>query len=344
MKETREQRIGDVLSDESSFRTRQATEAIYSPFFRSWYDVTPLSKAVRNRLAESVPWNTLSVVAILSSASGDTWKVLFQAADGNRIESVLMRNSRGQFTVCVSTQIGCAMSCAFCATGKLGLLRNLSQDEIVDQVRFLREYVSDSGLTGEITNIVLMGMGEPLANYEEVRGALRTFIGPMGIGTTRITVSTVGLLAGLDRLISDPEWPPVRIAISLHAADERTRTGIMPTTALGFFDGLVDWSKRYADVFPEKRRHLTLEYLLLSGINDAEGDARKLVVLTGRMGKVRINLIPYNATDGRLVGSSGNAVHRFRDRLEAGGVTVTIRKSQGGDIAAACGQLAGKAD
>ncbi|NTW90211.1 MAG: 23S rRNA (adenine(2503)-C(2))-methyltransferase RlmN [Candidatus Moranbacteria bacterium] len=344
MEETREQRIGSVLSSESAFRTRQANEAIYSPFFRSWNDVTPLSKAVRDRLTESVPWNTLSVVVILPSASGDAWKALLETGDGNRIESVLMRNSRGQFTVCVSTQVGCAMNCAFCATGKLGLERNLSQDEIVDQVRVLREFVSDSGLTGEITNIVLMGMGEPLANYEEVRGALRSFIGPMGIGTTRITVSTVGLLAGLERLISDPEWPPVRIAISLHAADEKTRAGIMPTTAPGFFEGLVGWSQRYADAFPEKRRHLTLEYLLLSGVNDAEEDARKLVSLTRRIGKVRVNLIPYNATDSGLVGSSGNAVHRFRDRLEAGGVTVTIRKSQGGDIAAACGQLAGKAD
>lgn len=344
MEETREQRIGSVLLNESAFRTRQATEAIYSPFFRSWNDVTPLSKVMRDRLSESVPWNTLSVVVIAPSVSGDTWKVLYETGDGNRIESVLMRNSRGQFTVCVSTQVGCAMNCAFCATGKLGFSRNLSQDEIVDQVRALREFVVDSGLTGEITNIVLMGMGEPLANYEEVRGALRTFIGPMGIGTTRITVSTVGILASLDRLIADSEWPPVRIAISLHAADEKTRAGIMPTTAPGFFDGLVDWSQRYAEAFPEKRRHLTLEYVMLSGVNDTEEDSRKLASLTRRMGNVRVNLIPYNATDSGLSGSSGNAIHRFQDRLEADGVTVTIRKSQGGDIAAACGQLAGKSD
>jgi 23S rRNA (adenine2503-C2)-methyltransferase len=341
MEETREQRIGAVLFGESAFRIRQATEAIHSPFFRSWNEVTPLSKTVRDQLSKSVPWNMLSVNALLSSVSGDAWKALFETGDGNRIESVLMRNSRGQFTVCVSTQVGCAMNCVFCATGKLGLTRNLTQDEIVDQVRSLREFITDSGLNGEITNIVLMGMGEPLANYEEVRGALRVFVGPMGIGTTRITVSTVGLLPGLERLIGDPEWPPVRIAISLHAADEKTRADIMPTTVPGFFEGLVDWSRRYAELFPEKRRHLTLEYLLLSGVNDTEEDARKLVTLTRRIGNVRVNLIPYNATDSGLVGSSGNALHRFRDRLEAGGVTVTIRKSQGGDIAAACGQLAG---
>jgi 23S rRNA (adenine2503-C2)-methyltransferase len=301
-----------------------------------------LPKSVREALVAHVPWSTLTVDIVMPSASGDVWKALLATADGNRIESVLMRNSRGHFTVCVSTQVGCAMHCAFCATGKLGLTRNLVQDEIVDQVRLLREFTADSGLTGEITNIVLMGMGEPLANYEEVRGALRVFIGPMGIGTTRITVSTVGLLPGLERLISDPEWPPVRIAISLHASDEKTRTEIMPTTAPGFFECLVSWSRRYEDAFPEKRRHLTFEYLLLSGINDTEEDARKLVTLTRRVGKVRINLIPYNATDSGFVGSSGNAIYRFKDRLEAGGVTVTIRKSQGGDIAAACGQLAGR--
>ncbi|HWQ60467.1 MAG TPA: 23S rRNA (adenine(2503)-C(2))-methyltransferase RlmN [Candidatus Fimivivens sp.] len=342
MNETREQRIGTLLSDEPAFRMRQAHEAIYLPRFRSWSDVSSLPKVLRERLATEVSWSTLSNVAVLHSAAGDSWKALFETFDGNRIESVLMRNGRGQFTVCVSTQVGCAMNCAFCATGKMGLIRNLTRDEIVDQVRSLRDFVADSKLDGEITNVVLMGMGEPLANYEEVREALRILTGSMEIGPTRITVSTVGLLPGLRRLLSDPLWPPVRLAVSLHAADERTRNAIMPSTARGFLDDLVAWSQEYADAFPEKRRHLTLEYLLLSDRNDTEEDARKLVSLSRRIGRVRVNLIPYNATDSGLVGSSGNVIHRFKDRLEAAGVTVTIRKSMGGDIAAACGQLAGK--
>jgi len=342
MEETREQRIGALLSDESAFRTRQAIEAIYSPRFRSWNDVSSLPKVMRERLAAEVPWNTLSRVAVLPSRAGDAWKALFETGDGNRIESVLIRNSRNQFTVCVSTQVGCAMDCAFCATGKLGFTRNLTRDEIVDQIRYLRDSAADAKLSGEITNIVLMGMGEPLANYEEVREALRTFTGPIGVGTTRITVSTAGLLPGLDRLLSDPEWPPVRIAISLHAADEETRKRLMPTTAPGFIDDLVVWARKYSTAFPEKRRHLTLEYLLLSGVNDSEKDTWKLVELARRIDRVRVNLIPYNATDSGFVGSDAIAVRRCQDKLEAAGITVTVRKSQGGDIAAACGQLAGK--
>jgi len=342
MENDREHRIGALLSGESAFRTRQANEAIHSPFFRSWDDVSSLPKVLRERLAAEVPWNTLSRVAVLPSGAGDAWKALLETGDGNRIESVLMRNSRNQFTVCVSTQVGCAMNCAFCATGKIGLVRSLSRDEIVDQVRFFRDVVSDAKLSGEITNVVLMGMGEPLANYGEVREALRTFTGPMGIGMTRITVSTVGLLSGLERLLTDPEWPPVRIAISLHAADEETRTRLMPTTAPGFINDLVAWARKYSAAFPEKRRHLTLEYLLLSGVNDSEKDTWKLVELARRIDRVRVNLIPYNATDSEFVGSDAIAVRRCQDKLEAAGITVTVRKSQGGDIAAACGQLAGK--
>jgi len=342
MENDREHRIGALLSGESAFRTRQANEAIHSPFFRSWDDVSSLPKVLRERLAAGVPWNTLSRVAVLPSGAGDAWKALLETGDGNRIESVLMRNSRNQFTVCVSTQVGCAMNCAFCATGKIGLVRSLSRDEIVDQVRFFRDVVSDAKLSGEITNVVLMGMGEPLANYGEVREALRTFTGPMGIGMTRITVSTVGFLSGLERLLTDPEWPPVRIAISLHAADEETRTRLMPTTAPGFINDLVAWARKYSAAFPEKRRHLTLEYLLLSGVNDSEKDTWKLVELARRIDRVRVNLIPYNATDSEFVGSDAIAVRRCQDKLEAAGITVTVRKSQGGDIAAACGQLAGK--
>ncbi|MEI7749667.1 MAG: 23S rRNA (adenine(2503)-C(2))-methyltransferase RlmN [Candidatus Moraniibacteriota bacterium] len=342
MEESRERHIGTILSKESAFRTRQAIEAIYSPRFRSWDDVSSLPKILRERLAVEVPWSTLTNLSLLPGRAGDAWKALFVTVDGSRIESVLMRNSRGQLTVCVSTQVGCAMNCAFCATGKLGFTGNLSRDEIVDQVRYLRDAAADAKLPGEITNVVLMGMGEPLANYEEVRGALRIFTGPLEIGTTRIIVSTVGLLPGLERLLLDPEWPPVRIAISLHAADEETRKRIMPTTAPGFIDALVAWSRKYAAAFPEKRRHLTLEYLMLSGVNDSERDTWKLVDLARRIDRVRVNLIPYNTTDSGFSGSDMETVRRCQDKLEAAGITVTVRRSQGGDIAAACGQLAGK--
>jgi 23S rRNA (adenine2503-C2)-methyltransferase len=342
MENDRNRKIAELLLDESAFRTRQAIEAIYSPFFRSWDGVSSLPKPLRSRIASEIPWITLSPIVTMPSVSGDAWKSLLGTRDGHRIESVLLRNARGHFTVCVSTQVGCAMGCAFCATGQAGFVRNLSRDEIVDQVRFFRDFVSDEKLSGEITNLVLMGMGEPLANYEEVREALRAFIDRLGIGTTRITVSTVGLLDGLERLLSDPEWPPVRIAISLHTADGEVRKRLMPSTVPGFFDRLVAWSREYGDAFPEKRRHLTLEYLLLSGVNDSDGDLRELIRFVHRMSRVRVNLIPYNATDAGFSGSGPRTAVRFRDALEAAGITVTVRKSQGGDIAAACGQLAGK--
>lgn len=342
MDDRRTRYLSKLLAGESPFRFRQAEDALYSGKFRSWDEVTSLPKALRERLGTEIPWLSVSPVTVFPSKKNDAWKALLRTSDGNGIESVLMRNSRKQFTVCVSTQVGCAMKCTFCATGKMGLTRNLSGDEIVDQVRFFREYVVDSGLTGEITNVVLMGMGEPLANYEEVREALRVLTGPLEIGPTRITLSTVGLLPGLGRLLSDPEWPPVRIAISLHAADETVRKGIMPTTMPGFPDALVAWSRAYTDAFPEKRRHLTLEYLLLAGVNDSEEDARKLIALARRIGRVRVNLIPYNATDSGFSGSGADTVNRFKGWMEANAIIVTIRKSQGGDIAAACGQLAGK--
>lgn len=341
MIEARYEKLSRIFSGEPSFRLRQAEEALYSGNFPSWDGVNNLPKALRERLSAEVPWNTLSETQTLRSARGDSWKAALRTEDGYAIEAVLMRNARGQLTVCVSTQVGCAMACAFCATGKMGLSRNLSQDEIVDQVRFFREYVSGNGVDGEVTNIVFMGMGEPFANYEAVRDALRILTGPMGIGTTRITVSTVGLLPGLRRILADPEWPKVRIAISLHCADETERRKIMPSTPPGFLDDLARWSDDYARSFPEKRRHLTLEYLLLAGVNDSDDDLRKLTKLARRMGRVRVNLIPYNATDGGFLGSSRDIASRFREGLERAGVTVTVRKSLGGDIAAACGQLAG---
>lgn len=342
MNETRARQFERLFSDEPSFRLRQAEEASYSGRFGSWDEVSNLPKTLRDRLSAEVPWNTLSEISVLASGRGDSWKAALRTGDGLVVETVLMRNARGHLTVCVSTQVGCAMNCAFCATGRMGLSRDLSSDEIVDQVRFFRTYVGKNGIDGEITNVVLMGMGEPLSNYESVRDALRVLTGPMGIGLTRITVSTVGLLPGLRRLLSDPEWPRVRLAISLHSADEERRRKIMPSTAPGFIDELARWSDGYARAFPEKRRHLTLEYLLLAGVNDSDDDLRKLTTLARRMGRVRVNLIPYNATDGGFSGSGKETTERFRSALDRAGVTVTVRKSLGGDIAAACGQLAGK--
>jgi 23S rRNA (adenine2503-C2)-methyltransferase len=343
MTEIRDEQIRELFRKESPFRARQAVDALFSRTCSGWADASALPKGMRETLAASVPWNMFRAVAVFPSSRGDTWKALLEAGDGSRIETVLMRNSRGQFTVCVSTQVGCAMACRFCATGRMGFTRNLSGDEIVDQVRFLDDFMRKQGLSGEITNIVFMGMGEPLANYEHVRNALRTFIDRMGIGPTRITVSTVGLVPMLLRTLDDPQWPAVRLAVSLHSADPVTRKELMPTSYDDFLDRLAEWAVRYFAKFSEKRRHLTFEYVMLSGVNDTAGHAAALVRFAQRIGKVKINLIPYNITEGGFRKSDEPDIERFQKTLEKAGVVVTRRRTMGDDIAAACGQLANKA-
>ena len=340
MEYSREEHIRSLLKGESPFRARQAYDALFSLLVAGWSDASALPKDARELLERAVPWNMFRSVAIFPSRRGDTWKALLEASDQARIETVLMRNSRGQFTVCVSTQVGCAMACRFCSTGKMGFSRNLSQDEIVDQVRFFREFIRRDGLDGMITNVVFMGMGEPLANYEHVRSAIRTLIDRMGIGPTRITVSTVGLVPMLSRTLDDPEWPAVRLAVSLHSADPATRKDLMPTSYDDFLDRLAEWTERYFQKFSEKRRHLTFEYIMLANVNDTPEHAAALVRFARRVGKVRINLIPYNITEGGFRKSSEPAIERFQETLERAGVIVTRRRTMGDDIAAACGQLA----
>lgn len=339
-----------LLSGEPGFRLRQAEAALFHLAWRSWSDVTMLSSALRDRLEAESPWMTVTAVAVLRSKRGDTYKAVVQAADGARFETVLMRNARGHWSVCVSSQVGCAMGCTFCATGKMGLVRDLSADEIVDQYRFWIYFLADqdvvsgesgddSGVSRRITNIVFMGMGEPLANYDNVREALRILLGNTDIGPTRIVVSTVGLIPALDRLLKDPLWPPVRLAVSLHSADPETRKRIMPTSYDGFLERLAEWTERYFTVFESRRRHVTFEYILLEGVNDGDGDAEKLARFSNQVGRARINLIPYNTTASAYRRSREDKVGRFQSLLERRGVTVTRRRTMGDDIAAACGQL-----
>lgn len=338
---SREQAIREILNNEPAFRERQALLSLFQAGVTSWKDVSSLPKSIREELTEHVPWSTLSFETALGGKRGDTWKVLLRAQDGVRIETVLMENKRGAWTVCVSTQVGCAMNCSFCATGKMGFTRNLSADEIVDQVRFWRDFLRGKpGLHPDITNIVYMGMGEPLANYDNVKASLKIFTGMMGIGMTRITVSTVGLIPMLEKLLQDREWPPVRLAVSLHSANPDTRKGIMPTSYDDFLGKLASWAERYFETFDTNRRHLTFEYVLLSGVNDTPNHANALVRFARRVGKVKVNLIPYNYTTGAFRKSSEEASAAFQDILVRSGITATRRKTMGDDIAAACGQLA----
>jgi 23S rRNA (adenine2503-C2)-methyltransferase len=325
---------------------------------------------------------TLSAHCVLESKRHDTFKAILETYDKKRIESVLMQNARGHWTLCVSSQVGCAMNCSFCATGKMGFTRNLTSDEIIDQYRFFLYFLqnratqkrgrenldADQGrcekrsqgvyrntptsttasdaemrqiIVPQITNIVYMGMGEPLANYENVKSSLNTILQNTDIGHTRITVSTVGVLPKMQKLLTDPEWPDVRIAISLHSADPTIRKNIVPSTANEFFDTLAKWMKNAYAKNPTRRNHITFEYILIENVNERKEDAKKLIQFAQNADvPIKINLIPYNKTLGNPF--SQNAIERqgaFQKMLDYAGITATIRRPMGDDISAACGQL-----
>ncbi|MDD5251106.1 MAG: 23S rRNA (adenine(2503)-C(2))-methyltransferase RlmN [Patescibacteria group bacterium] len=361
-----------LFPEAPAYRWRQAEEALFRPGATGWSDATSLPREMQTTLAEKMPWISVAPDKILSNANGDTHKAALRLADGAIIETVLMRNRRGQWTICTSNQVGCAMRCAFCATGRLGFTRNLTADEIVDQYRFWNTWLSASSFSPErtlserseskgesrgsrdtkneddvsastrISNLVLMGMGEPLANYDNVKAALKTLLKQTDLGATRVTVSTVGLLPGLEKLLDDPDWPPVRLAISLHSADQAVREGIMPTTIPDYLPKLGDWVRRYLKKHGNRRHHLTFEYVMLANVNDEPRHAAQLAGFANAAGHVKINLIPYNYTDSQFSGSADEVIADFQNFLEQKGVTVTVRRSMGQDIAAACGQLANK--
>jgi len=337
---TREELFRKDFPDEPAFRWKQIGSALFQAGWQSWNDATSLPADLRQKLAADIPWTSYVDATVASSADGETDKAALKLADGQCIETVLMRNRRGDLTVCISSQVGCAMRCSFCATGQMGLQRNLTADEIVDQCRFWKRYqLEHPERTGRISNLVFMGMGEPMANYDNVKAAIRTLLDRTDVGPTRITVSSVGLLPQLEALLDDKDWPPVRLAISLHSADPATRRELMPTSYEGFLERLAAWSNRYLLEKGGRRRHVTFEYVLLAGVNDTPRHAELLVAFVRSAGRARVNLIPYNATASGFTGSDETATQNFLAALERAGIDATRRRSMGADIAAACGQL-----
>lgn len=338
--ENRSEILRQLLADQPAFRLQQVEGALFRPDWRSWDSVSVLSKEWRVKISQSVSWLTLSKVALLQSVRRDTFKAILETADHRRLETVLMKNSRDFWSICVSSQVGCAMACTFCATGKMGFTRNLSSDEIVDQYRFWMYFLAGrNDLEQRISNVVYMGMGEPLANYENVKISLQILLSRTDMGPTRLTVSTVGLIPMLKKILVDETWPPVRIAVSLHSADTKTRAAIMPSSYPKFLDDLAAWTREYFQKFESRRRHLTFEYVMLAGVNDTPPHADKLIMFARKVGKVKINLIPYNDTKSKYSTSESEALIAFEKRLLDARVDVTRRRTMGADIAAACGQL-----
>jgi 23S rRNA (adenine2503-C2)-methyltransferase len=313
------------------FRAKQIFSWIYRRGVTDPAAMTDLSHELRALLASAFQIATPRIVGRERSSDG-TEKFLLQLADGRQIESVFIPDTPAM-TFCISTQVGCAMACAFCLTGKMGLVRNLTAGEIVGQVRVLAGELS---LRDKAFNIVLMGMGEPLHNYDETMKALRILTDEYGFAmpARRITLSTVGLLLALEKLANEPVMP--NLAISLHAPTDAQRGDLVPINRKYGVDDIIAACKR----FPvRKRSRITFEYVLLSGVNDSPDDARRLARLLAGV-KSKVNLIPLNAAAGIPFERPGDAaVDRFAAILAERGVTVSVRKSRGRDIRAACGQL-----
>ncbi len=311
-------------SGQPDYRARQVWE--WTARGAAGYDaMTNLPAPLRAELAEAVPFTTLSVEPEAQSKDG-TLKVLFRTHDGHPVEAVLMRFRDGRRTICVSSQSGCPLTCTFCATGSMRFGRNLTASEILDQALHFRRIEP-------VDHAVFMGMGEPFLNYDHVLAAAR-LLPDVGITHRRTTISTVGWMPGLTRFVDEVEQP-IRLALSIHAADPALRSRLMPVNDRYPLEDVVAECRRY---FELRGRRVYVEYVMLAGVNDSPAAARRLAsLLEGDVFKV--NLIPYNPT-GRFEGSSRDVIAAFKNVLDRARVPATVRLTRGRDIAAACGQLA----
>ena len=318
---------------EPKFRFNQIKRAFYQELLAAWEGVTVLPAAFRQTVQESVPWDALSVVKEQTVA--DTEKILAAGEDDSRIETVLMRHGDDRRTVCVSSQVGCPMACGFCATGQLGLKRNLTRDEIAEQVILFARRLKLEG--SRVTNAVVMGMGEPLNNYDAVLAALRLLNDPeaFGLGARQLSLSTCGIVPGILRLAEEPLQ--LNLAISLHAARDELRSRLMPVNRTYPLAVLMKAVREY---LAKTNRRVMFEYLMLRGVNDREQDARDLAQLLGPDFRlVQVNLLTYHPTQ-TFTASNRTQAEEFLRTLHELGVPATHRKSFGEEIDAACGQLA----
>ncbi|HSM38968.1 MAG TPA: 23S rRNA (adenine(2503)-C(2))-methyltransferase RlmN [Candidatus Limnocylindrales bacterium] len=333
---------------EPAYRADQIMGGIHRPEVTSFSDLTDLPASLRGELAAAFRFSSLGASHVIGTDDGLTVKAVHELHDGQRIESVLMRSpargaSAARTTICISSQAGCAVNCPFCATGQAGFGRQLSPAEIVDQVlHWHRAPWSALGAdwrpgtrTGHY-NVVFMGMGEPLNNRERVFAAVRLLNDPgrLGIGARHITVSTSGVVPGMEAMISD--LPQVNLAISLHAADDALRDELVPINRKWPVREVLGAGRRFSEL---TGRRVSLEYVMIDGVNDSLPAADRLAA-AARGWRSHVNLIPLNPTPGsRWSGTPIGRVNAFADVLRAAGVTVTVRDTRGREIEAACGQL-----
>jgi len=316
------------------FRAQQLWQAFYVDMVPDINQVTTLSKELRSKLSDLFQFSHLTAVKHLTSSDGETVKTLFELPDKKAIEAVLMHYDE-RHTLCISSQAGCAMGCVFCATGQMGFARNLTSGEIVEQVLFYARELKQSGKA--VTNIVIMGMGEPFNNYDAVMSAITQLNNSQGfnLGARRITLSTVGLVPMIRRFTA--EMTQINLTISLHAANNELRASLLPIAKKYPLDVLMQACREYVDA---THRRITFEWALIEGVNDRDSDAQELSALLKGM-LCHVNVIPLNPTDQY----NGKATSReralaFQSILTQNGIPCTIRLRRGIDIQAGCGQLA----
>ena len=322
-----------LANDQSKFRAKQVYNWIYLKSVSTFDEMTDLPLAARELLKQKTQLCSISIKDKQVSKDG-TIKFLFELKDGNFAEAVLMRfDNRANLTACISTQVGCPMGCAFCATAKLGFKRNLDVDEIIQQIFLIQ---ADTGL--KVTNIVYMGQGEPLLNFDNLIGSITVFREQFQIGARRITVSTCGIIPQINKL-ADLDFQST-LAISLHAPNQSVRQEIMPVAKKYEFSDLISCLKKYTD---KTGRRVTVEYVLMKEVNDSIDAAKELAFAIAKL-KSNVNLIVYNQNEkSPYKKPSKENVLKFKYILEASGKKVTVRLERGADIDAACGQLASKA-
>ncbi|MDD3647159.1 MAG: 23S rRNA (adenine(2503)-C(2))-methyltransferase RlmN [Candidatus Dojkabacteria bacterium] len=323
---------GDLLKDEPRFRLTQIAKYIFQDLIENWEQATSIPKVLRDKLNKNSSLTMNS--KLIASKHSPTIKSLITLKDREKIETVLMRHKDGRNTVCVSTQAGCALGCVFCATGRIGFRRNLSWDEIVAQVILFQRILKKENR--RVTNVVYMGMGEPMLNYENVLQSVRILNAPKGlnIGARKISISTVGITEGIDRLAN--EDIQVNLAVSLHAPVDSLRNEMMPINKKYPIQKILESVTSY---FKMTHRKVMFEYVLIAGVNDSLEYAEMLVQLL-RKYTCMLNLIKMNPVY-KFHPPKPEQIKRFKEILEKGGLEVVQRYSFGQDIKAACGQLAG---
>jgi 23S rRNA (adenine(2503)-C(2))-methyltransferase len=331
-----------IISDigQPSYRFKQIKKAIFSEGIISFLDITNLPMDLRDSLEERVRILPFEVEETVVSRDGRAIKSVLSLPDKQLIETVLISPKPGSWSACISSQVGCALGCLFCATGQGGFKRDLSAEEIVGQVLFWKNYLKGRGQ--KLNDIVYMGMGEPFLNWNNVKNSLKVITDKDCIGFSRrsISISTAGIPAGIKDLAKN--FPQVNLALSLHFADNQIRSGFMPINKKYSLDLLRDTLKEY---FKQVRRRVFIEYILLSGVNDRKEDAKKLaeyLISINEPALTHVNLIQYNPIGTNLSCSSRETALNFLGQLRKYHISCTIRKNLGEDIQGACGQLAGK--